>query len=155
MDIRNQVILITGGASGLGAGTARALTAQGARVVLADVQDETGRALAAELGQTYIHCDVTAETDAQAAVDAATAQGTLRGLVNCAGIAPASRIVGKTGPHDLVTGALLLPWMAAGFALSGPIARRISRHTVRNVLLGLAAAGAVAVLATSLLHSTH
>jgi uncharacterized membrane protein YfcA len=64
-------------------------------------------------------------------------------------------LVGKTGPHDLVTGALLLPWMAAGFALSGPIARRISRHTVRNVLLGLAAAGAVAVLATSLLHSTH
>ena len=74
-------ILVTGGASGLGAGTARALTAQGARVVLADVQDEAGQALAAELGQTYIHCDVTAETDAQAAVDAATALGTLRGLV--------------------------------------------------------------------------
>ncbi|GAA0218583.1 3-hydroxyacyl-CoA dehydrogenase [Castellaniella daejeonensis] len=101
MDLRNQVILVTGGASGLGAGTARALTAQGARVVLADVQDEAGQALAAELGQTYIHCDVTAETDAQAAVDAATALGTLRGLVNCAGIAPAARIVGKNGPHEL------------------------------------------------------
>lgn len=101
MDIRNQVILVTGGASGLGAGTARALTAQGARVVLADVQEAAGQALAAELGQTYVHCDVTSESDAQAAVDAATAQGTLRGLINCAGIAPASRIVGKTGPHDL------------------------------------------------------
>lgn len=101
MDIRNQVILITGGSSGLGAGTARALTVQGARVVLADVQETAGQALAAELGQTYIHCDVTSETDAQAAVDAATGLGTLRGLINCAGIAPASRIVGKTGPHDL------------------------------------------------------
>src|SRR5690606_28227715 len=101
MDIRNQVILITGGASGLGAGTARALVAQGARVVLADVQDEAGQALAAELGQTYIHCDVTTEADAQAAVDAATALGPLRGLVNCAGIAPAARIVGQTGPPQL------------------------------------------------------
>jgi len=101
MDIRNQAILVTGGASGLGAGTARALSAQGARVVLADVQDEAGQALAAELGQTYVHCDVTSEADAQAAVDAAAAQGPLRGLVNCAGIAPASRIVGKTGPHEL------------------------------------------------------
>lgn len=101
MDIRNQVVLITGGASGLGAGTARALTAQGARVVLADVQDEAGRTLAAELGQTYLHCDVTSESDAQAAVNAAVALGPLRSLVNCAGIAPASRIVGKSGPHDL------------------------------------------------------
>ncbi|MBV2182657.1 3-hydroxyacyl-CoA dehydrogenase [Castellaniella sp. MT123] len=101
MDIRKQVILITGGASGLGAGTARALAAQGARVVLADVQDEAGRALAAELDQTYVHCDVTSESDAQAAVDAAVARGPLRGLINCAGIAPASRIVGKSGPHDL------------------------------------------------------
>ncbi|MFT0531382.1 SDR family NAD(P)-dependent oxidoreductase [Castellaniella hirudinis] len=101
MDIRDQVILVTGGASGLGAGTARALAAAGARLVLADVQDEAGQALAAELGQTYIHCDVTSETDAQAAVGAATAAGTLRALINCAGIAPAARIVGKSGPHDL------------------------------------------------------
>ncbi|WP_323011337.1 3-hydroxyacyl-CoA dehydrogenase [Castellaniella sp.] len=101
MDIRDQVILITGGASGLGAGTARALAAQGARLILADVQDEAGQALAAELGQTYLHCDVTSEADAQAAVDAAVAAGTLRCLINCAGIAPAARIVGKSGPHDL------------------------------------------------------
>src|SRR5690606_30644485 len=101
MDLRNQVILVTGGASGLGAGTARALTAQGAGVVVAAVQEEAGQGLAAELGQTYTHCDVTAESAAQAAVDAATALGTLRGVVNCAGIAPAARIVGKNGPHEL------------------------------------------------------
>lgn len=101
MDICNQVVLITGGASGLGAGTARALAAQGAKIILADVQDEAGQALAEELGQTYLHCDVTSEADAQAAIDAATAAGNLRGLVNCAGIAPAARIVGKTGPHEL------------------------------------------------------
>ncbi len=101
MDIHDQVIIITGGASGLGAGTARALVAQGARVVLADVQDEAGQALAAELHQTYVHCDVTLEADGQAVIDQAMAQGTLRGLINCAGIAPAARIVGKNGPHDL------------------------------------------------------
>ncbi len=101
MDIRDQVVIITGGASGLGAGTAKAMVAQGARLVLADVQDEAGQALAAELGQTYVHCDVTSAADAQAVVDAALAKGSLRGLVNCAGIAPAARIVSKKGPHDL------------------------------------------------------
>ncbi|CAM5190056.1 NAD(P)-dependent dehydrogenase (Short-subunit alcohol dehydrogenase family) OS=Castellaniella defragrans OX=75697 GN=HNR28_000361 PE=3 SV=1 [Castellaniella defragrans] len=101
MDIQHKQFIITGAASGLGAGTARALVAQGARVVLADVQDEAGRALARELGQTYSHCDVTVEADAQSAVAAALANGPLWGLVNCAGIAPAARIVGKQGPHDL------------------------------------------------------
>jgi len=101
MDIRDKQFIITGGASGLGAGTARALVAHGAQVVLADIQDEAGQALAGELGGTYVRCDVTAEADAQTAVDAALAQGPLWGLVNCAGIAPASRTVGKHGPHDL------------------------------------------------------
>ena len=62
--------------------------------------------------------------------------------------------VGKTGPGDLAIGVLLLPWMMAGFALSGPLARRMSRRGVRTMLLGLAAAGAVAVLATTFLHPT-
>jgi NAD(P)-dependent dehydrogenase (short-subunit alcohol dehydrogenase family) len=101
MDIQDKQFIITGGASGLGAGTARALVAQGARVVLADIQDEAGQTLAHELGGTYVHCNVTAEADAQAAVDTALAHGPLWGLVNCAGIAPAARIVGKQGPHDL------------------------------------------------------
>lgn len=101
MDIRNKVFIVTGGASGLGAGTARMLVAEGAKVVLADVQDETGQKLAAELGQTYVHCDVTQEADGQAAVAAALKLGSLFGLVSCAGVAPASRTVGKNGPHAL------------------------------------------------------
>jgi NAD(P)-dependent dehydrogenase (short-subunit alcohol dehydrogenase family) len=101
MEIANKVFIVTGGASGLGAGTARMLVSNGARVIIADVQDEAGGKLAAELGQRYVHCDVTQEADAQAAVNAATEAGALFGLVNCAGIAPAGRIVGKNGPHPL------------------------------------------------------
>ena len=101
MEIRNKVFIVTGGASGLGAGTARMLVAEGAKVILADIQDEAGRKLAAELGQTYVHCDVTQEADGQAVVAAALRAGALFGLVNCAGVAPASRTVGKNGPHPL------------------------------------------------------
>ncbi|OWT53447.1 3-hydroxyacyl-CoA dehydrogenase [Candidimonas nitroreducens] len=101
MEIQNKVFIVTGAASGLGAGTARMLTENGARVVLADLQDEAGRALAGELGQTYVHCDVTQDADGQAAVAAARALGPVFGLVNCAGVAPASRIVGKNGAHTL------------------------------------------------------
>ncbi len=101
MEIANKVFIVTGGASGLGAGTARMLTEAGARVVLADVQDEAGQALAAELGQRYVHCDVTLEADARAVVAAALELGALFGLVNCAGVAPAVRTVGKNGAHAL------------------------------------------------------
>jgi NAD(P)-dependent dehydrogenase (short-subunit alcohol dehydrogenase family) len=101
MEIKNKVFIVTGGASGLGAGTARMLVAEGAKVVLADVQDEAGEKLAQELGQTYVHCDVTQEADGQAVIAAALKAGPLSGLVNCAGVAPASRTVGKNGPHAL------------------------------------------------------
>jgi len=101
MQISDNVFIITGGASGLGAATARMLAGAGGKVVLADVQVEAGEALARELNGTFVRCDVTSEADGQAVVAAAVALGTLRGLVNCAGIAPAVKTVGKDGPHPL------------------------------------------------------
>lgn len=101
MEIANKVFIVTGGASGLGAGTARMLVAHGGKVVIADLQDEPGQALAKELGQRYVHCDVTQEADGKAAVAAALELGPLFGLVNCAGVAPAAKIVGKNGAHPL------------------------------------------------------
>lgn len=101
MQIQDHVFLITGGASGLGAATARMIVEAGGKVVLADVQAEAGQALAAELDGVFVQTDVTAEADAVRAVAAAVALGSLRGLVNCAGIAPAAKTVGKDGAHPL------------------------------------------------------
>jgi NAD(P)-dependent dehydrogenase (short-subunit alcohol dehydrogenase family) len=101
MQIQNQVFIITGGASGLGAATARMIAANGGKLVLADVQVEFGEKLAAELGAKFVKCDVTSETDGKAVVDAAVALGTLRGLINCAGVAPAVKTLGKDGAHPL------------------------------------------------------
>jgi NAD(P)-dependent dehydrogenase (short-subunit alcohol dehydrogenase family) len=101
MQIQNNVFIITGGASGLGAATARMITEAGGKVVLADVQVEAGTALAQELNGTFVKCDVTSEQDGKAVVDAALALGTVRGLINCAGVAPAIKTVGKEGPHPL------------------------------------------------------
>ena len=101
MQIQDNVFIITGGASGLGAATARMIVAGGGKVVLADVQVEAGEKLAAELKGSFVKCDVTSETDGKAVVEAAVAAGTLRGLVNCAGVAPAVRTLGKEGPHPL------------------------------------------------------
>ena len=101
MQIQNNVFIITGGASGLGAATARMIVANGGKVVLADVQVEPGEKLAAELNGLFLKCDVTSEADGKAVVEAATGLGTLRGLINCAGVAPAVKTVGKDGPHPL------------------------------------------------------
>lgn len=101
MDIPGKVFVVTGGASGLGEGTARMLAARGGVVVIADLQEERGRGIAQELGGAYVHCDVSLEADGQSAVDTALRLGPLFGLVNCAGIAPAQRTIGKDGPHPL------------------------------------------------------
>jgi NAD(P)-dependent dehydrogenase (short-subunit alcohol dehydrogenase family) len=101
MEIAGKVFIVTGGASGLGEGAARMLAAHGGRVVVADLQQERGQALAAEIDGRFVRCDVTQEPDGQAVVAAALESGKLMGLVNCAGIATASKTVGKDGAHPL------------------------------------------------------
>ena len=104
MNIEGKVFIVTGGASGLGEGTARMLVANGGKVVIADMQAEKGDAIARELGAgkaAFVKCDVSQEADGQAAVAKAVSMGKLMGLVNCAGIAPAEKTVGKTGAHSL------------------------------------------------------
>lgn len=101
MDIAGKVFIVTGAASGLGEGAARMLAREGARVVIADLQVERGTAVAAELGGAFVKCDVSSEDDGRAVVAQALSMGKLAGLVNCAGIAPAARTVGKDGAHAL------------------------------------------------------
>jgi NAD(P)-dependent dehydrogenase (short-subunit alcohol dehydrogenase family) len=103
MQIKNSVFIITGGASGLGAGTAKMLVEQGAQVVMADLNQTAGDALAAELGARarFVTTNVADEASAQECVNAAVATfGGLHGLINCAGIAPAEKVLGKNGPHN-------------------------------------------------------
>jgi NAD(P)-dependent dehydrogenase (short-subunit alcohol dehydrogenase family) len=100
MDIAGKVFIVTGAASGLGEGTARMLAREGATVVVADLQDR-GEQVAAEIGGAFVRCNVASEDDGRAVVAKATALGKLMGLVNCAGIAPAAKTVGKNGAHAL------------------------------------------------------
>ncbi len=105
MELNNTSAIVTGGASGLGEATARALAARGVHVVVADLNDATGTAVAAEIGGAYAHCDVTDTDEVIAALEAATAMAPLWSAVNCAGIGWATRTVGKDGEyasaHDL------------------------------------------------------
>jgi 3-hydroxyacyl-CoA dehydrogenase/3-hydroxy-2-methylbutyryl-CoA dehydrogenase len=104
MEIQGKSALVVGGASGLGAATARRLHADGAAVVIADLNAEKGEALASELGEraSFAEANVTDADQLQAAVDAAAgAEGGLRISVCCAGIGWAQRTVSKQGPHDL------------------------------------------------------
>jgi NAD(P)-dependent dehydrogenase (short-subunit alcohol dehydrogenase family) len=101
MDIAGKVFIVTGGASGLGEGSARMLAREGGKVVIADLQVDKGEALAQELGGVFVKCDVSSEEDGKAVVAKAVSMGKLMGLVNCAGIAPAAKTVGKDGAHAL------------------------------------------------------
>jgi len=102
MELKGHSAIVTGGASGLGAATARALAAAGAKVALLDVNEKTAADVAKDIGGVAIACDVADSANAEAAVKkAADAIGPARVLVNCAGIGPARRIVGKDGPMPL------------------------------------------------------
>jgi NAD(P)-dependent dehydrogenase (short-subunit alcohol dehydrogenase family) len=104
LKIENSAFFVTGGGSGLGAATARSFAENGAKVLLADVDEEAGEATVSELGDVakFVRTDVTDEGSVQAALDTAVETfGSLNGVVNCAGIGPAAKVVGKKGVHDL------------------------------------------------------
>jgi NAD(P)-dependent dehydrogenase (short-subunit alcohol dehydrogenase family) len=105
MEIQNKTFLITGGGSGLGAATARLLAESGAHVMIADINHEAGESVAAELGASrahFVQTDVTDEESVQHAVnEVLKVYGGLHGVINCAGIGVAERVLGKTGPHPL------------------------------------------------------
>lgn len=104
MKITDTCAVITGGASGLGAATARQFAASGAKVALFDLNEETGEKLATELGGSFHKTNVTDEASVQASINAAReAMGAITACVNCAGIAPAATTIGKNGPHPLHT----------------------------------------------------
>ena len=101
MELHNHTFLVTGGASGLGAATARRFAAGGSHVVVADLNAELGEQLTSET-MRFVRTDVTDERSVQAAVDVAVQTfGGLHGLVNCAGIGVAERTLGRSGPHRL------------------------------------------------------
>jgi NAD(P)-dependent dehydrogenase (short-subunit alcohol dehydrogenase family) len=102
MQLQGQAAIVTGGGSGLGAATARALAAGGAKVAVLDINEENAKKIAAEIGGIAVRCDVADAKSGEAAVATARqAQGAARVLVNCAGIGIGARIVGREGPHPL------------------------------------------------------
>jgi NAD(P)-dependent dehydrogenase (short-subunit alcohol dehydrogenase family) len=102
MQLRDQAAIVTGGASGLGAATARQLAAQGARVAICDLNAKLAETVAAEIGGVAVVCDVSDAAAAEAAVaQAAKSHGPARVLVNCAGIGVAKRVIGREGPMAL------------------------------------------------------
>jgi len=106
MQLNGSTFIVTGGASGLGAATARMIVEGGGNVVVADLKETEGRAFATELGAaaTFVRTDVADESSAAATVNAAVEKhGGLQGLINCAGIAHGEKVVGKEGPHALAS----------------------------------------------------
>lgn len=103
MNLDGSAALVSGGASGLGEATVRALHARGAVVTIADVNAEKGQALASELGLEFVSCDVREEEQVQAAVaQAAGGDGGLRIAISCAGTGWAQKLAGSKGPHPLM-----------------------------------------------------
>jgi NAD(P)-dependent dehydrogenase (short-subunit alcohol dehydrogenase family) len=104
MDVNEIAALITGGASGLGGATARALAAKGAKVAILDMNKDLGEKVAGEIGGIFVNCDVTNTDDVTAAIkQAAEAHGTARIIINCAGVGTPAKAVGREGPMALET----------------------------------------------------
>ena len=102
MQLKGQAAIVTGGASGLGAATARRLAKEGAKVAVCDLNAKLAETVAAEFGGIAVTCDVADSASAEAAIAAAAkAHGPARVLINCAGIGVAKRVIGREGPMSL------------------------------------------------------
>ena len=135
MDIAGHAAVVTGGASGLGAATARMLAAAGAKVAIFDVNHKAAAEVAIDVSGIAVACDVTDSTATEKAfAKAAADHGTARILINCAGVGPAKRIVGRDGPMPLEDFARVI-------AIN--LVRNIQRHAARRRrhAVGLAHAG--------------
>jgi NAD(P)-dependent dehydrogenase (short-subunit alcohol dehydrogenase family) len=135
MNIKDSVFLISGGASGLGAATARMIVANGGKVVLADMNRDSGAALAAEFGPNalFVPTDVADESACQSAIDATVTHfGALHGLACCAGIAPGEKVLGKEGPHAIQTFARALEINVVGTFNLIRLASVVMSHSEQN-----------------------
>src|SRR5262249_10195510 len=104
MEINGKTFFISGGGSGLGAATAIVITQAGGKVVIADINEDTGNGMVTELGEDnahFVRADVSDETSVQTAVESAVAFGEVRGAINCAGIGTGEKTVSKNGPRRL------------------------------------------------------
>jgi len=144
MQLRDQVFLVSGGGSGLGAACVRLLAEQGGRVMIADLNADAGQALAADLGpqSQFVRTDVADEVSAGEAVDRTVATfGALHGLINCAGIIAASRVLGKEGPHELELFARIIRVNLVGtfnmcrLAAAAMAANEPNQHGERGVIV--------------------
>lgn len=114
MQIQDSVFVVTGAGSGLGAATATALAEKGAKVVIVDLDSNTGQEVARKTGGVFVMANVTDEDSIREMFDFAAALGPLRGLVNCAGVAPAEKVIGKNGVHALASFSRTLQINVAG-----------------------------------------
>jgi len=110
MQVKDNIFVVTGASSGLGAATARMIVDRGGKVVCADINQEAGLRVTESLGENarFVVTDVTSEASAKGLYAAVTEIGTLRGLINCAGIAPAEKVLGRNGAHKLESFALAI-----------------------------------------------
>ncbi|MGI9616266.1 MAG: SDR family NAD(P)-dependent oxidoreductase [Acidimicrobiales bacterium] len=145
MNLEGSSAVVTGGASGIGEASARQLAALGARVVIADLNEELGQSVASDVGGLFVKCDVSSEDDGTAAVDAASEMGPLRALVNSAGLGRAGRTVDRNNDPmaqsdfefvvkiNLLGSFNMLRLSAAAMAKTDPVDADGSRGAVVNM----------------------